>query len=285
MSGTFANSNSFGCFAGMALAATLALVFQEKRRKRVAQLDDEDEDEDDNDGNRIIKRLAGGTMILLALALLLVGVQLFSSSRAAFAVTVVVSIGRWRSRGQVGRTVVIGIAIGAVIVLIAGGAMLNKLSLVVQGGQFDRTIIWRSSLQAAQASPWLGWGLGNYADIYAAYQPDEIRQPNARAHSTPIQLYVETGVLGTVPGMLMPLIPFGVCLWGAWTRRRHRHLLVAAVAVPAIAMLHTTVDFSLEIPAIAFITAAFLGMGWAQTFNRTPTPRRARREVFTDEEE
>ena len=35
MSGTFANSNSFGCFAGMALAAALAWMFQEKRRRRV----------------------------------------------------------------------------------------------------------------------------------------------------------------------------------------------------------------------------------------------------------
>jgi hypothetical protein len=29
------------------------------------------------------------------------------------------------------------------------------------------------------------------------------------------------------------------------------------------------VDFSLQIPAIAFVSAAFLGMGWAQTFQRT----------------
>jgi O-antigen ligase len=298
MSGTFVNSNSFGCFVGMALAAALALLFQEKRRRRRVLVEDDDgADEDDGAAdssvNRLLKRLTGWTMTLLAMCLLFVGVQLFSSSRAAFAVTVIVAIvlvylsmrGRWRSRRQVGRTVVVGAVIGALILVIAGGAMLRKVSLLSQGGNFDRTIIWRSSFAAAQASPWLGWGLGTYSDIYAAYQPLEIRQANSQAHSTPLELYVETGILGTVPGLLMALLPWGVCLWGAWQRRRHRYLLVAAFAVPGIAMLHSAVDFSLQIPAIAFTSAAFLGMGWAQTFHRTPAPRRAYTEDFTEDEE
>jgi O-antigen ligase len=232
-------------------------------------------------------------MILAAMALLFVGTQLFSSSRAAFAVTVAVTIvllylsmrGRWRSRGQVGRAVAVGAAIGVLVLAIAGGAMLRKVSLLSDSSNFNRAFIWEASLRAAQASPWLGWGLGTFPEIYAAYQPDEIRQVNDKAHSTPIELYVETGILGTVPGLLMVLIPWGVCLWGAVRRRRQRHLLVAAFAVPGIAMLHSAVDFSLQIPAIAFISAAFLGMGWAQAFHRTPIHRHIRREVFTDDED
>jgi O-antigen ligase len=193
--------------------------------------------------------------------------------------------GRWRSRGQVGRVVVVGAAIGLLVVVLAGGAMLRKVSLLSDSSNFNRAFIWEASLRAAQASPWLGWGLGTFPDIYAAYQPDEISQANDKAHSTPIELYVETGILGTVPGLLMVLIPWGVCLWGALQRRRQRHLLVAAFAVPGIAMLHSAVDFSLQIPAIAFISAAFLGMGWAQTFHRAPSRRRMRREVFTDDED
>jgi len=290
MSGTFANSNSFGCFAGMALAAVLAWMFKENRRRRVA-MDRYDDDDGGNDGDRFFRRLNGGTLILGAMALLFVGTQLFSSSRAAFAVTVVVAVamlylsmrGRWRSRGQVGRVVAVGAAIGVLVLVIAGGAMLRKVSLFSEAGNFNRAFIWEASLRAAQASPWLGWGLGTFPEIYAAYQPDEISQANDKAHSTPIELYVETGILGTVPGLLMALIPWGVCLWGALQRHRQRHLLVAAFAVPGIAMLHSAVDFSLQIPAIAFISSAFLGMGWAQTFHRAPIRRQSRREVFTDD--
>lgn len=276
MSGTFANSNSFGCFAGMALAAALAWMFRRKRRGRSAG--HRADGDDAYDGDRFFGGIDGGMVVLAALALLFMGTQLFSSSRAAFAVTVAMVIvllylsmrGRWRSRGQVATAVVIGSVVGAIVLAIAGGTMLHKVSLLSESSNFNRVYIWEASLRAAQASPWLGWGLGTFAEIFAAYQPDEIRQANDKAHSTPIELYVETGILGTVPGLLMVLIPWYVCLRGALQRRRQRHLLVAAVAVPGIAILHSTVDFSLQIPAIAFVSAAFLGMGWAQTYGHRP---------------
>ena len=285
MSGTFANSNSFGCFAGMALAASIALVLQERRRRRAFEIDDDDS----NPGERFLRKMGGGTPIYLALALLFLGAQLFSSSRAAFAVTVPVVAGlvflsmrgRWRSGAHVRRTVIAASVIGLVVLLVAGGAMLRKVSLLSEVGNFNRTIIWTSSIRAAEGSPWLGWGLGTYTDIYAAYQPAEMRQANDKAHSTPVELFVETGWLGLVPGLLLMAIPWGTCLVGAWRRRRQRYLMVAAVAVPGIAILHSCVDFSLQIPAIAFIASAFLGMGWAQTFHRTlqATP------AFTEAEE
>ncbi|MCW5733956.1 MAG: O-antigen ligase family protein [Enhydrobacter sp.] len=284
MSGTFANSNTFGCFAGMALAAALAWMFQQKRRSRSALHRD-----DANDGDRFFRGLDGSVVILAALALLFVGTQLFSSSRAAFAVTVAMVIallylsmrGRWRSRGQVARAVMIGSVIGVLVLAIAGGAMLHKVSLLSDSSNFNRAYIWEASLRAAQASPWLGWGLGTFPEIFAAYQPDAIVQANDKAHSTPIELYVETGVLGTVPGLLMFLIPWWVCLRGALKRQRQRHLLVAAFAVPGIAALHSAVDFSLQIPAIAFMSAAFLGMGWAQTYQRGASRTGMQREAFT----
>jgi O-antigen ligase len=272
MSGTFANSNSFGCFVGMAMAAAVAMVLQERRRNRAFEGDDEDA------ATRMMRRLSGTTPVLLALALLFLGAQLFSSSRAAFVVTAAVTVvllllsmrGRWRSTAHMRRTLIAGAVVGVVMLGIAGGAMMRKVSMLGDSGQFNRTVIWRTSLTAAEASPWLGWGLGTYQDIYAAYQPDQAQLTNDKAHSTPIELLVETGILGAVPGLLLVLIPWSVCIVGAWRRRRQRYLLVAAVAVPGIAILHSVVDFSLQIPAIAFISAAFLGMGWAQTFYRTP---------------
>lgn len=285
MSGTFANSNSFGCFAGMALAAAIALVLQERRRRRAIEI----EDDGSSPVDQFLRKMGGGTPIYLALALLFLGAQLFSSSRAAFAVTVPVIAGlvflsmrgRWRSGAHVRRTVIAGGAIGLIVLLVAGGAMLRKVSLLSEVGNFNRIIIWQSSIRTAQGSPWLGWGLGTYTDIYAAYQPAAMRQANDKAHSTPIELFVEAGWLGLVPGVLLVVVPWGVCLLGAWRRRRQRYLMAAAVAVPGIAILHSCVDFSLQIPAIAFVAAAFLGMGWAQTFHRTPQATAA----FTEAEE
>jgi len=52
----------------------------------------------------------------------------------------------------------------------------------------------------------------------------------------------------------------------AWRRRHRRYLTAAAFAVSAVPIFHSTVDFSLQMPAIAFFVSALLGMGWAQAF-------------------
>ena len=65
------------------------------------------------------------------------------------------------------------------------------------------------------------------------------------------------------------LLPWTICLRGALRRRfGHRYLSTAAFALAAIPILHSTVDFSLQMPAIGFVVSAFLGMGWAQAFGR-----------------
>jgi hypothetical protein len=80
---------------------------------------------------------------------------------------------------------------------------------------------------------------------------------------------VELGIPGAVPAWLVVLIPWAVCLRGAWRRHRHRYLPAAAFAVSAVAILHSTIDFSLQIPAIGFVVAAFFGMGWTHAFSRS----------------
>jgi hypothetical protein len=63
------------------------------------------------------------------------------------------------------------------------------------------------------------------------------------------------------------LIPWGVTLAGA-LRRERRIIPASAFAIAAVPILHSTVDFSLQIPAIAFVASAFLGIGWAHSFAR-----------------
>lgn len=118
-------------------------------------------------------------------------------------------------------------------------------------------------------SPWVGWGLGGFGDVFAILQPSDSLQPNDIAHSTPLETVVELGVIAAMPAFLIVLLPWSVCLRGALTRRpSRRYLPAAAFATAAVSILHSLVDFSLQIPAIGFVTAALLGMGWAQAFGR-----------------
>ena len=276
MSGTFVSSNSFGCYCGMGMVAAMALIFAGRRRKGDMPYG---YDEDDEEG--IIASLTGFRVTMLAVCLLLLGGLLFSASRAglaatfvgAAALTVLMLRGRWRSRPDLVRVfVAISVVVGIIVLVIAGNTIVDKAIRASDGG--DRMQIWRASLQAVRMSPWLGWGLGSFADIYAIVQPMRVPIANDLAHSTPLETMVEVGVPMALVGFAIVLIPWGVSLYGAVTRRRaHRYLPGAAFAVAAVAILHSVVDFSLQMPAIGFVVSALLGMGWAQAFGRRERSR------------
>jgi O-antigen ligase len=175
--------------------------------------------------------------------------------------------GRWRSRPELARAFFVGLGIFVVVGLVAGSALLTKFA--DSSDSFSRFRIWYVALQAVWLSPWLGWGLGGFADIYTVLQPASILMPNNLAHSTPLETVVELGVIAALPAMVVVALPWAICLRGAFRRRvSHRYLPAAAFAVAAVSILHSVVDFSLQMPAIGFVTSAMLGMGWAQAFGR-----------------
>jgi O-Antigen ligase len=276
MSGTFVSSNSFGSYCGMGMVAAMALIFAGRRRKG-----DMPYGYDEDDEESLIASVTGFRVTMLAACLLLLGGLLFSASRAGLAATlasaaalaVLMLRGRWRSRPDLMRiAVAVSIVVGVTVLVIAGNAIVDKAIRASDGG--DRMQIWRASLQAVSLSPWLGWGLGSFADIYAIVQPASLPIPNDLAHSTPLETMVEVGVPMALVGFAIVLIPWGVSFYGALTRRRaHRYLPGAAFAVAAVAILHSMVDFSLQMPAIGFVVSAMLGMGWAQAFGRRERSR------------
>jgi hypothetical protein len=269
MSGTFVGSNTFACFVGMGLVATIALLFDSRSARRGREQGGHSDEDDRRD---LHAWLSGPRMALIAVALYLLGGVLFSASRAGLAATLagvlilLYLLGRGRSRRRLGRPALIGIVVGIAVFCIAGGAFVAKLGRLSDVAQFNRVVFWRQSAMMIAKSPWLGWGLGNYPDVYAIYQPISIPQPNDKAHSTPIEFVVELGVPGAIPALAAGLLPWGACLLGA-LRRRRRYLPAAAFAISGVAILHSTIDFSLQIPAIAFHVSALLGMGWASAFS------------------
>lgn len=272
MSGTFVNSNSFACYVGMSIIAVIALLLSgERKRDQTSYAYGYGED----DERRFIDWLTGARVAQLAALPLLFGGLLFSASRAGLAATALgvcafgflIMRGRWKSRAHLGRAFFFGLAASVVVALIAGEALIAKFA--GSDDTWARLRIWQTSLQMVALSPWLGWGLGGFADAYAILQPASILQPNDLAHSTPLEVVVELGVLAALPAFAVVLIPCGVSLRGALKRRpAQRYLPAAAFAIAGVPILHSMVDFSLQMPAIGFVVSASLGMGWAQAFGR-----------------
>jgi hypothetical protein len=275
MSGTFVGSNTFACFVGMGLVATIALLLASSYRENRRSGREGDSYNEGDKGRDLAAWLTGPRMALIAMALYLLGGALFSASRAGVAVTMagiaalMYLLARGRSHRRIGRTAIVGIVFGFIVFCIAGGAFVTKMGRLSDVANLSRVVFWRQSLVMVAESPWLGWGLGSYPDIYAIHQPISIPQPNDKAHSTPVEFFVELGIPGGIAALAAGLLPWGVCLFGALRRRRRRYLPTAAFAVSGVAMLHSTIDFSLQIPAIGFVVSALLGMGWAQAFSHS----------------
>jgi O-antigen ligase len=275
MSGTFVGSNNFGCFCGMALVAALAVLFdsQSSRPDREAL-------EYGEETNPIAEWFSARRVTAAALSIYLMGGLLLSASRAGAAATgagiVLLAwlLLRGRSRKTVRRALIGGGVVAVLLLVIAGGAFLRKSSLLMEVGSLNRVVIWQVSLGAFLDAPWLGWGLGSFSDIYTIHQPPTITLPNDKAHSTPLEFLVEMGVIGGLPAIAACLIPWGICLLGGLRGRRQRLLPAAAFAIAGVAILHSTVDFSLQIPAIGFMVSALLGLGWAQVFDPSEIPQR-----------
>ena len=248
MSGTFVSSNSFACFAGMGLVAALGLTFSRTGP-----------DAADEFGTSAIGNWFNGPrMAWLAAAFYVLGGLLLAASRAGFIATIVGAVilgvllvrGRWPTRPAVGWALIAVLLVIALLGLIAGGSFFRRMAALSDGDIAGRVRIWEVAVAAIRESPWLGWGLGSFPDIYTALQPLDMVVPNDLAHSTPLETVVEMGLPGAIPAFCLVVIPLAVCLRGALHRRSHRYLSATAFAVALVAVLHSSVDFSLQMPAI-----------------------------------
>ncbi len=269
-SGTFVNSNSYAAYAGMALMTALGLTFS--RRPASSE---------QSGGFGVRPSLAswftGDRAVYVALSLLLFGGLLLSESRAGFGSTVLGAIllgiamlrGRWPSRPGVGWALAAAILFGAVLVTITGSAFFHKMSNLGNQDILGRFRIWQLSVAAIGQSPWLGWGLGSFPDLYPLFQPADLQIGNDKAHSTILEWMLDLGIPAALCAFALVLVPLAVCLRGCWRRRTDRYLPAVAFAASMVPILHSVVDFSLQIPAIGFVVSALLGLGWSQAFRRT----------------
>ena len=195
MSGTFVNSNSFAAYLGMGIVAAVALIFAPRPRPRLVPHGYEEVE-------GVIASITGFRLTLLAICLFLLSGIRISASRAGFVSTLagvglaigLLMRGRWRSRPELVRMLLAALALVLVVGLFASGALISKSMKTHEGG--NRLDIWLAALHALRESPWLGWGLGSFADIYTVLQPPALTLANDLAHSTPLEILVELGVPG-----------------------------------------------------------------------------------------
>lgn len=168
-------------------------------------------------------------------------------------------------------------AVGLIVLQILGGnieARIDVEGLTDQG----RIEAWRTTLRIIADYRWFGTGLGTFASIYPAYRGPEsnIRYVWESAHSTPLELAVEVGIPLSIVVALAWAIAILVLVRGTRRSRRKTVVPLAALGVSVIAVLHSLIDFSLQVPGYAIVVCAVLGLGLAESVQSEQSQRRDR---------
>lgn len=175
-----------------------------------------------------------------------------------------------RGAGFVGATIGC-IVIGLLLLQVLGSNIGNRIDL--QGlSDEGRLSAYRSTLRIIADNLWLGTGLGTFAYVFPAYRSSDISMYGRWdiAHNTHLQFASEMGVPLTVTLAVAWIVLLVVLFLGIRGRRRHVVPPLSALAVSLIALLHSSIDFSLQVAGYSIVVFALLGLGLAQAaFIRT----------------
>jgi hypothetical protein len=270
LTGTFVNRNTAAAYFGSCAVVWLTLLLEKVRRhlrtrtifwKKVPA--------------QILSHTPRAIILSFSMLFVCLMAMFLTGSRAgvvlslfSLVVTFVVFFRRDLPSGRGIWVAIAGSASGALILLqFMGGVVSTRFD--VQGlADEGRLAAYRSTLKMIADYPLFGTGLGTFAWAFPAYRSPDISMRGIWdiAHSTPLELAAEVGLplAGTV--VLGWLIMLAILVHGIRARRRDMIIPLAAFCVSIIAILHSCIDFSLQIPGFAIVIFALVGAGLAQSF-------------------
>ena len=133
---------------------------------------------------------------------------------------------------------------------------------VTEGHTSDRLVLYGIALEAIKVNPLWGYGYFNFGYIYERYKIPPFNDKIALfVHNDYLQMWLETGLIGLLA--LLSLI--GIFYLSLWKKRSDMSSMLNPVWLPLIGaamtslFAHAAVDFPLYIPALQFLSGAYMG--------------------------
>jgi O-antigen ligase len=264
----FVNPNHLASFAGMGLICGTGLLAGETRglwRRETPPTEKL---------RRFFESVVTRRWYLVASCVVLVAVLLLTGSRGgvistAVGLLVMAAATMRRSRPRAGRLLAGGIVASLVAAAVFAPSLARFADRVVSTdmGADQRIAIYTNTLQAIEASPWLGYGYGGFPSLYRFYERGDLTKVVDAAHSTVLENIAELGLPAALVLFAAILLPVAWCWIGAGARHRDQYFPAIAAGVGVAGVIHSMVDFPLQIPAIATVFSFILGIGFAQSIS------------------
>lgn len=276
LTSTFVNRNSYATYAALGLICSVAILTQELREVLLPPM------ETKRRWMGIIQTLTGAAAVPLMASCILGTAILQTGSRAGAMCTLVgllvflvlagfAQLIHWR---QIFIPAFF-IALISVILLFAGGTTVLSRIDTLKADRSERRQMYEITAQAIGDAPVIGTGLGTFQSIFNMY-----RRPNFagtvhvdNAHNSYLENALELGL----PAAILLIASVGgileACALALRRRKRGRLFPVVGISAITIVGLHSIVDFSLEIPAVAITFAAIAGVACAQSFRSSRRTR------------
>ncbi|HWW16436.1 MAG TPA: O-antigen ligase family protein [Candidatus Dormibacteraeota bacterium] len=225
-----------------------------------------------------------------AVAAVMVGTIFLSGSRggmlAILAELIILSALLVKQKRSLRTAIGVGVFLAIVVGLLTwvGGAELSKRIATVGPSHIEisgdvRAYINRDGFKMFLKKPVLGWGLGTFPVVYPQFRTFYTNFFVNEAHNDYLQLLVEMGLLGfaTMIWFLVTLYTRALKKIGNWTGEISGAVTLACVLGFTGILVHSVVDFNLQIPANAALFYVLCTVAAAEPFAQPARKRRVAR--------
>jgi O-antigen ligase len=185
------------------------------------------------------------------------------------------TLGKRRSPRAALGSMAVCVLILALLTFLGKGQVLRRLGDLGPGIRLEIT---KDSLRMFSYRPLLGWGLGTFPTIYPRYRSFYTNMFINEAHNDYAQLLVETGLLGfaLMLWFLVRLYRYGLPTSRRWEFQWDEAVSLAALMGCTGILVHSFVDFNLQIPANAALFYVLCGLAASRPLAESSKPGRSR---------
>lgn len=268
VTGPFVNRNNFATYIGFGtilcsvlLYGRLKPAFEPELSRRESLI-------------RLVRATFGTSWDYLAAGAVLLTALLLTGSRAGTASTFLglLAVGALliTREGSKRSLPLMSVLVGGLAVIaflsLSGEEVIDR-TLATSITTEERQAVFALTLTAINDHFWTGIGLGTFDPVFAIYRDATLLNTWDKAHNVYLETMLELGVPAALVMFASMAWIIILCVRGYFLRHRDRNYPLIAIGCAVVATVHSTLDFSLQIPAVAMAFAIVLGVGFAQSFS------------------